>query len=198
MTQTTNPTPVTPPNRLNPVLLVFLIFPLLGLAVAIAIGGERNRSAAPLEPPPIAFVPDSLVGKVAPDFTLSTPAGKSIALSSLRGQIVFLNFWATWCAPCTHEMPAFQALIDGQIPGKATILAVNQGEKAETVQQFYKDLSLSVPTVLDPNGAVNAQYHLVNLPRTFILDPSGVIRYEKIGMMTTDDLTAYINRLTYF
>ncbi len=181
-------------------LLIFLIFPIVGLIAALVLGSQRvTTSDLPL-PPPVVYTPNTLVDKPAPDFTLITPDGQPLQLSSLRGRVVFLNFWATWCAPCRQEMPAFQQVINGTIPGRATVLAVDKQENADAVHQFYKELSLSVPAVLDADGSISDMYRLVALPHTFVIDTDGIIRYDHIGIMTTDDLVAYIKQLspTYF
>ncbi len=184
-----------PGNRLNPVLLVFLIFPLIGLFLAVTIGGSGGTSGA-LQPPPAVFTLDLLVGKVAPDFTLNMLDGQPVTLSSLRGKIVFLNFWATWCKPCQLEMPEFQAFLDDKTQTKATILAVNQLEDVNTIQQYYKDLKLSIPTVLDKDGTVRDAYQVVNLPRTYVIDASGVIKAELMGTIDVKVLNAYIAKLS--
>src|SRR5512147_1372692 len=115
-------------GKINPVLLLFLIFPIMGIVAALAIGGQRGQQSGVLVPPVVGYTPNrTIVGSAAPDFTLKTPAGQTIQLSSLRGQWVFLNFWATWCPPCRNEMPTFQQLLDGRFgtqKDKVTVLAV--------------------------------------------------------------------------
>ncbi len=188
-----------PPTRPNPALLVFLIFPIAGLIIALALsstrGNENLSSGLPL-PPAVAYSPRTLVGKTAPDFRLITPDNRPVALRDLRGEIVFLNFWAIYCAPCKVEMPAFQQLLDGKIPGRATVLAVNQGDSPDAIIQYFKDLGVNIPTVLDRTIAVGDSYQLVNLPHTFVIDAQGIIRYDHIGIMTEAYLAQYIQKLS--
>ena len=184
-------------NKINPVLLLFLIFPILGIVAAIAVGRQGSGgSAASLEPPAVAFIPEvSMVGSPAPDFTLKTPGGKTIKFSDLRGQWVYLNFWATWCPPCRQEMPTFQNMLKGgfgPVDGKVTVLAVDTLESADQVQNYLNDIKVSVPVVLDSDGAVNRLYGVVKLPTTYVIDPSGIIRYQQFGEMTPKLITAYL------
>jgi peroxiredoxin len=184
-------------GKINPVLLLFLIFPLMGIVAAFAIGGQRAGNTGPLAPPVVGYTPyRKIVGNPAPDFTLQTPGGQSIQLSSLRGQWVFLNFWATWCPPCRNEMPTFQRLLNGGFgaaQGKVTVLAVDLLESADQVNGYLKELSLAVPVALDSDGAVNRLYGVVQLPITFVIDPSGVVRREQIGEMTPRLLQGYLD-----
>ncbi len=183
-------------NKLNPVLLLFLVFPIMGIVAALAIGGQGNRGAGTLEPPAVAFTPEiSMVGSPAPDFTLQTPAGQPIKLSTLRGQWVFLNFWATWCPPCRQEMPTFDRLLKGEfgpVKGKVTVLAVDTLETASQVSAFLTDLKVDVPVGLDTDGAVNRLYGVVKLPTTYVIDPAGVIRYEQYGEITAERMREYL------
>jgi|GEM_PF-830957 len=191
---------VQPATRLNPVLLIFLIFPIAGLIIAVLVGSQKPPAYVPI-PPAIAYNPVSLVNQPAPNFSLLSLNDRQVALSSFHGQIVFLNFWATYCAPCKVEMPALQQLMDGKIPLpanaiKATVLTVNQGDSADSIRTFFASLSVNLPTVLDPNISVGDQYRLVNLPHTFVIDAEGVIRYDHIGIVNADDLAKYIKVLS--
>ena len=184
--------------KINPVLLLFLIFPILGIVAALAIGGQRTGNAGTLVPPVIGYTPNrSVVGSPAPDFTLQTLDGKSIQLSTLRGRWVFLNFWATWCGPCRQEMPTFQRLLNGgfgPLKDKVTVLAVDMLESVDKVSAFMKELDLSIPVALDADGAVNRLYGVIQLPVTFVIDPAGVVRYEQIGEMTPELLQKYLDQ----
>jgi cytochrome c biogenesis protein CcmG, thiol:disulfide interchange protein DsbE len=184
--------------KINPVLLLFLIFPILGIVAALAIGGQRTGNAGTLLPPVVGYTPNrSLVGNPAPDFTLQSPDGKSIQLSTLRGRWVFLNFWATWCPPCRQEMPTFQRLLDGGFgpaQDRVTVLAVDLLESADKVNTFMNELDLSIPVALDSDGAVNRLYGVIQLPVTFVIDPAGNVRYEQIGEMTPELLQKYLDQ----
>src|SRR5262249_25413637 len=88
-------------KKLNPAILIFLLLPLLGIVGALAINDPRRQTTSTLLPPVVGYTPERrVVDNPAPDFELKTLQGSSVKLSSLRGQWVFLNFWATWCPPC--------------------------------------------------------------------------------------------------
>lgn len=180
-------------NGLNPVLLIFLIFPIAALVISFATAG--NRSSGSNEPPPIAVTSDTLIGRAAPDFELQTLAGKSVRLSELRGKPTFLNFWAVSCAPCRQEMPAFQAFLDGKILGDANILTVNQGDDESAIRGFFTEIKVNLPTALDYKGNVRDTYRVVNLPITYIIDKNGVIIDRHIGGMDADTIIAYLDKL---
>jgi peroxiredoxin len=187
-------------GKINPVLLLFLIFPIMGIVAALAISGQRVQNTGAMVPPVVGYTPSrKIVGNPAPDFALKTPAGQTIQLSSLRGQWVFLNFWATWCPPCRQEMPTFQRLLDGKfgpVKDKVTVLAVDAMESAEQVNTYLQGLNLAIPVALDSDGAVNRLYGVVNLPITFVIDPAGIVRYEQLGEMTPELLLQYLEKQT--
>ena len=129
------------------------------------------------------------VGEPAPDFRLETPGGELVSLSDFRGQVVVLNFWATWCTPCRAEMPEFQALWEEhQVQGDVVVLAVNLQEGREQVNGFIEDFGLTFPVVLDASGEVLDQYGLPGLPGTFFIDASGVLQGRVLGPLDVDRL----------
>ncbi|HLY27187.1 MAG TPA: redoxin domain-containing protein [Aggregatilineales bacterium] len=187
----------SPRHGLNPILLLFLIFPVLGIVAAIVTGLTGRQSAGSAVPPPAYFTPTTLVGSLAPDFTLQTPDGGSVSLASLRGKWVFLNFWATWCGPCREEMPVFQQTLDGRFgdyKSQLAILGVDRAEDAGTVKAFLHGLKVSVPVGLDSDGQVNNSYGVLQLPETFVIDPSGKVRYWQVGEMTEDLTRQYLQK----
>jgi len=190
--------------HLSPVLLVFAIFPIAALVVALMLVFVRGDAETPHEvtPPPVDFVVQRFVGNPAPDFTLKTATGGTVTLSQFHGKVVFLNFWATWCAPCKQEMPVFQELIDGRIPANATVLAVDADplESADDVNTFETSLKVKIPSALDIDGTVSALYQVIAKPRTFVIDQSGIIRYDQLGAMNEDMLRQYLDVLgaSYF
>ena len=189
------------PSKLNPALLVFLIFPIAGMVVAFIIATQGNGNSSALVPPTVVYTPDTLIGTSAPDFALKTPAGDIIRLSSLKGQWVFLNFWATWCQPCQEEMPLFQRVVNGEfdgdgsasLKGKIALVAVDNRETLEDVTTFLKNNGLNVPVGLDPDGAINNRYRIIQMPITYLIDPAGVIRYQQVGQMTPALLNGYLD-----
>ena len=128
------------------------------------------------------------VGNLAPAFQAITDSGETIALADLRGQIVLLNFWATWCGPCRVEMPAFQQQFAARAEDGFTILAVNNAESPDAVRAFRTELGLTFPLVLDPSGAIQAQYGVFSYPTSLLLDRNGVIVARHFGALTADQL----------
>lgn len=191
--------PTRQPTRFSPVLLVFLIFPMFGLIVAIVTGLSRPTvvDSSHLPPPDVVYKPTSFIGKPAPDFAVSTATGGTFRLSDWRGHVVFLNFWATWCTPCQKEMPAFQQVIDGSIPGRAVIFAVDADptETASIINSFESSLGVHIPAGMDSDGAVSNLYQVIPKPRTFVIDSQGIIRYDQLGALTPDMIRAYLATL---
>ncbi len=188
-----------PRQKINPVILLFLIFPVMGIVVALSMVGDRAGTASTPAPVVVGYTPErGLIGSPAPDLTLKTPNGDTVQLSSLRGQWVFLNFWATWCPPCQKEMPTFQRLLDGEfgaVKGKLTVLAVDQLESPDKVKEFMNRLKLSIPAVIDSDATATRLYGVVQLPITFVIDPKGVVRYEQLGEMTPELIKAYLKEI---
>lgn len=119
----------------------------------------------------------------APDFTLGTLDGSTITLSDLEGQVILINFWATWCPPCRKEMPALQQINNQYQERGFTVLAVNLRQETAQVSPFVKDLGLTFPVLLDLDGQVARRYRVRALPTTFLVDRSGVIRETIVGQL---------------
>jgi peroxiredoxin len=123
------------------------------------------------------------VGNRAPDFTVTTIEGDEVALSDLRGQVVLLNFWGTWCGPCRREMPEFQQVYEDHKDEGFTILALAvRGDTPEKVVDFRDDFGLTFPLAVDEGDVINDMYGIISQPSTFILDEEGVIIYKNLGI----------------
>ncbi|MDR2480146.1 MAG: redoxin domain-containing protein [Treponema sp.] len=115
------------------------------------------------------------------DFTLPLFGGNNQTLSSLKGQVVFLNFWATWCGPCRMEMPSMEAVYQRLKDRGFTILAVNLGEQADAVSAFMREHGLTFPAALDTSGKTGMQYGAQAIPTTYIIDRRGLIVSRVVG-----------------
>jgi len=134
------------------------------------------------------------VNQAAPDFALTTLTGESVRLSELKGRVVAVNFWATWCGPCRLEMPLLQTYAD-RYPQDLTVLAVNDAEPIEKVQPYVDDLGLSFPILLDEKELVTRLYRVRGFPTTIFIDRDGKIRYQHLGLLMEDQLRGYLTEL---
>jgi cytochrome c biogenesis protein CcmG, thiol:disulfide interchange protein DsbE len=127
--------------------------------------------------------PSPREGFSAPDFTLETLDGEQISLSDLHGQVVLVNFWASWCPPCRAEMPAIESVYRSYEGLGLEVLAVNTANQDDVASAaaFVQELGLSFPIPLDHTGAVSASYNLHGLPSSYFIDRQGVIRSVVVG-----------------
>ena len=143
--------------------------------------------------------PVASVGKPAPDFDTIDLNGDIWSLSKLKGQVVFINFWATWCAPCREEMPSMQRLYAKLPKDKFKMIALYNRDKPAIVKDFVAKLGINMPILDDQENIIGKRYGLTGLPETFIVDKQGVIREKFIGPAEWDTprfvamLTKYIN-----
>ncbi len=136
------------------------------------------------------------IGSNAPDFTVQDAQNK-ITLSQFRGQVVVLNFWATWCPPCVEEMPS---LVEMQRRMKAkgvTVVAVSTDVDESAYRQFLKTHGVNLVTVRDPDQKSNALYGTFKFPETYVIDRNGVIRRKFIGAVdwTEPEITDFLGKL---
>jgi len=115
------------------------------------------------------------------DFTLPLLDGTKITLSQLKGKVVFLNFWATWCGPCRSEMPSMEAVYQKLKNRGFEILAVNLGESRGEVSDFMNKYKLNFPAVLDERQVTGSQYNIRAIPTTYIIDRRGLIIARLVG-----------------
>jgi peroxiredoxin len=118
---------------------------------------------------------------MAPDFTLKSREGVNIKLSELRGQVVMVNFWASWCGPCRQEMPILQQLYDRYLSLGFSLLGVNVDEQKGAADMVLSDIPVSFPVLYDDRGKVSKAYQVKAMPSTFIIDRDGRIRYLHKG-----------------
>jgi peroxiredoxin len=117
----------------------------------------------------------------APDFTLRDLSGKKIALAEYRGKLVFLNFFATWCAPCRQEMPAMERLYRSYRDTGLVLVALNVRERAREVRPFIQELRLSFPVLLDQEGLAAYKYAVRGLPATYLIGRDGQMLWRAFG-----------------
>ena len=108
-----------------------------------------------------------------PDLSGLTADGKTVSLSALRGKVVLLNFWATWCQECRPEMPMFEQLHREFAAQGLGVVGINAREGIAAIHSYAKELGLTFPLVLDPRGEINAAYGVIGLPTTFLIGRDG-------------------------
>ena len=160
-------------------LAIVLSFPLLSLLTFL--GYPLADSQAWAQPTRSQAINYKLVPNLepmkdqspTPDFSLPNPTGKKLALKDFRGKLVFLNFWASWCLPCREEMPAMERLYQEFKKREFEILAVNVKDGRKDALGFIKELKLTYPVLLDPDGQVGLLYGVWGLPTTYLIGPKG-------------------------
>jgi len=136
------------------------------------------------------------VGMQAEDFRLTDLAGKEQSLSQYRGKIVLLNFWATWCKPCTTEMPAMQATYDKLRDKDFVVLAVNELEDDAKVGEHIKQYGHTFPVLMDRNNKVANQFGVFGLPVSVFIDQEGRVQeYIKGGLLTEQKINDTVARI---
>ena len=136
------------------------------------------------------------IGSSAPDFTVQDAQNK-ITLSAYRGQVVVLNFWATWCPPCIEEMPSLVEMQRRMKSKGVTVLAVSVDVDEGAYKQFVKDHNVNLQTVRDPDQKSNSLYGTAKFPETYIIDRNGVMRRKFIGAVdwTEPEITDFLGKL---
>jgi thiol-disulfide isomerase/thioredoxin len=147
---------------------------LIGLAgKAQAIGTWKAYSAEGGQAPEPLVLPDV--------------AGKDVDLSSFKGEVVLVNFWATWCEPCRQEMPSLQRL-EKKLAGRHfRVVGVNIGEGAPRIRQFLEQTPVSYTILRDANSEVMKAWRVRVLPASFLVDSRGMLRYQLVGEADYDD-----------
>jgi thiol-disulfide isomerase/thioredoxin len=165
-----------PPIQRRPGGLILLwIAPLVALALIVVYGLFTRQPADQSDTAP-------QVGRPLADFTLSTLQGQPIHLAALRGKVVFINVWATWCPPCIEEMPVIQQLHERLQPRGLEVLAVSlDALGTQVVEPFVQSRRLTFPIVLDPKSSLQRLYRTTGVPESFIVDKKGLLVEKIIG-----------------
>jgi len=156
---------------------------LVQALVALAGVAWIALSASPGMPQGGGPPPSPGQGFSAPELVLPDSDGTLHALSSYRGRVVVLNFWASWCPPCRAEMPAFERIHQELAARGLTILAVNatSQDTRQAALRFTEELGLTLPVLFDDNGSAQTSYRIRALPTTFFIDRRGIIRQVVVG-----------------
>ena len=155
-----------------------IALPTRMLVVLLFILSPAGIRAAGLEPYPSGFP--------TPKLEIEDLSGQRHSLADYRGEVMLINFWATWCPPCIIEMPSMQRLKE-QLAGRPfRILGVNVKESEGTIWKFHKLIRVDFPLLLDRDGQASEDWQVVVYPSSYLVDAKGEIRYQVTGMLEWD------------
>ncbi len=200
---------------------LFLALPLIGIAGAISVllvnTDDPNNTQPTAEsgsfptPKPVTFIPPTalptavpspqvdIVGQQVPDVTLATlDNSQTVKLLDEEANILFLNFWATWCAPCIEEMPMLQDLAVNHAQDGVRVIAVTDpaaGQTLDDIQAFVAEYNLTFTIALSSDEDFYHYFEAHQIPMTFVIDRAGVIQYRHIGPLTAEDIDQYLSAL---
>ncbi|MBI3923868.1 MAG: TlpA family protein disulfide reductase [Armatimonadetes bacterium] len=174
----------------------------IGLGLAVMVHGlirphHEEGAASSAAAPEYPSVP---IDSLAPEFKVEDLTGRPTTLTSLRGKVVVLNFWATYCGFCMMELPVLQKVADAQDKSKVVFLTINTDvpDGAE-LRRFVRDKKIKLPVYLDPENKVSNDYLVDILPTLYIIDPKGKVHKVYHGFVPRifkEDLTAALSHLT--
>ena len=148
---------------------------LLACCAALALPGAAFAAAAPGP------------GSPAPEFTLAARDGGKVSLADLKGQVVMINFWATWCGPCRQEMPLLAQLQAKYEPLGFTMIGVNVEPDSAAAVAWLKSVPVTFPILFDTDSAVAGRFGVEGMPSTVFVDRNGQVRYVHRGYKPGDE-----------
>lgn len=195
---------MSPRQRLGAILLLFITGLVLVWIVTDSAEPVRQPPLYPT-PAPVTFIPptplpptitptDPVVAHPVPEVTLATLDGEPLRLRDLGGEVVFLNFWATWCEPCKEEMPDLQAFQDQHGGEGVRVISVTDptdGQTEDDIRAFVTKYGITFTIALTSDRAFYDQFGATQIPTTFIIDPAGMVRVRHIGALDIDDMIGY-------
>lgn len=161
----------------------------------VDVSGDSTVEGVTIVPPGSAGINK---GDIPPDFELPLLNGDVVKLSDLKGEKVFINFWATWCPPCKEEMPEMQKFYE-DYGDEINIIAINitgSERNKEAVQEFIDKYGYTFPVALDKKSKVTDEYMAITIPTSYFIGTDGVIQVDrKVGPMTYDFMVEMMNKL---
>jgi len=128
-----------------------------------------------------------LIGEPAPDFALRALNGRNVRLSEHLGEVVLVNFWATWCGSCRRQMPLLDETYSRYLRAGLVLLSVNLDEDPTSAEEMARTLRVSYPVLFDSRKEVSRSYDVATMPVTVLIDRSGVVRYVSEGYRPGDE-----------
>lgn len=166
----------------------------LGFALLFFRRAMADNTSLEVNNPGFLVSKGNFIGKPAPEFTLMDISGNEVMLSDYRGKVLLLNFWATWCAPCRLEMPELQERFV-KLDREFVVVGINFAEPEEIVRSYVKELGLTFPVLLDPDGEIQELYRVRNYPTSFFIDEQGTVRIQHIGILSASQLDRYLRQM---
>jgi len=160
---------------------------LLALGIGACTGSNTEAGSAALQ--------GINTGNQARDFTLKSLDGRKVTLSDFQGDVVLINFWATWCAPCRAEIPDFEGAYQAHKDEGFVILGLNEQESPQVIESFIEELDMTYPALLDEQGQVMREYRVLGLPTSLLVDRHGVIQVRHTGTLAAAQLEAHLTKL---
>lgn len=160
--------------------LVITLIVIIPLLVLLAYGFGRDPR----------YITSPLRGHPAPRFTLTLFDGKKLSLDDLRGKVVFLNFWASWCPPCRAEARELEATWQRLKDGDVIFLGIDIQDSEKDALAFLREFNITYPNGRDASGKIAIDYGVWGIPETFFIDPDGRITYKHVGSLGSAIITA--------
>ena len=156
------------------------------LATNVLLGAAKTAAAKPADDA------TKMVGSAAPDFTLEALEGEKVSLKDTKGSVVVIDFWATWCGPCQKSLPGLEKLYT-EMKGKGLkVFAVDLREEKKPVAENVKKLELTMPVLMDKDGAVAKSYKVTGIPQTVVIGKNGKVAKVLIGSGNEDNIRAAV------
>jgi cytochrome c biogenesis protein CcmG/thiol:disulfide interchange protein DsbE len=165
---------------------------LIGIGAALPIVGLLAYGLT-VDP---RYIASPLPGREAPDFVLpALETSDTVSLGSLRGRIVLVNFWASWCIPCRQEHPVLLEAAHSYAGKDVTFLGITYNDAPEDSKRWLKELGQAFPSLVDKGARTAIDYGVAGVPETFIVDRNGVVAFKKFGPITRAELTQKLDSL---
>jgi DsbE subfamily thiol:disulfide oxidoreductase len=172
-------------TRVVPAFAIVMVVALLGLLAYAMFAPEDARVGQNWRLAGNGYlVPDGEME--APDFTATTFDGEEVSLSELRGQVVVVNFWASWCDPCRDETPLLEAAQDN-LGDDVVLVGVNTGDTEGDARAFLDEFDVTYTVARDTNGSIAVDYGVTGMPETFVIDADGNYAVKYLGEVRTLD-----------
>lgn len=171
-------------QKMSNLMLVVMLIVLIAIFILLLMWNPQSATARPQDSQQAKIEQSTIIkeGMMAPDFKVEMFDGEPIRLSELRGKVVLVNFWATWCPPCREELTYVQADLIDRFKGQDFVfIPISRGEEYGTVAAFRKRMGYSFPMGLDPDQSIYRKFATNYIPRNFLIDRDGRVILASVG-----------------